>query len=114
MTAFFGDVDVAALVDAKKIRNGVTRAKLGEVCSVGWAEDVDIDLRNKERSGAENGLEASGDIGVEGSGEFMAVALAACRGAKAEELAIGAISNQEIVDRKPRRSGGGNSLLGRK
>ena len=56
MAAFFGDVDVAVLVDAEQIGNEFG-GHAAEHCAVARPHDVNLLLRNEERARAQDGFE---------------------------------------------------------
>jgi hypothetical protein len=105
MAALFGDIDVAALVHAEKVGDGLGRGDGSEEGAVARAEDGDVGVRNEERTRSEDRLEAPRDVRLERARpeDVTPAELARVGGRPGDgnELPGGSIADEGVVDGQP-------------
>ena len=113
MSALFGDEDVALFVDAHEVGDRFARADGRDARAVAGTEHVNVDMRNEERAGTEDGLEPARDVGFEDDAEDVAIAELTGFCFDGDELAGRGVADEEIVEGEPRGSDGGDGAFAR-
>src|SRR3984957_20424136 len=95
MAAFLGDVDVATLVDAEKVGDGVARADRPDGDAIARTDDGNLGMGDEEGAGAEHGLESPRDVGLEDGAEAVPVAERARLRFDGDELTRRCVADEE-------------------
>ena len=109
--ALFRHVHIAALVDAQEVGDEIRRHRAQDLAVAG-PDHVHLVLGHEEGAASQNRLEAARLVGVDMTGEHVAVANVARIPVQADQGARGAVAHQILVDREPRSGRRGDARFG--